>query len=287
MARVPAFARPGDPIDIWVSSIGDAKSLKGGCLLQTPLKAADEQTYAVAQVSIPPYPEDSSNGTGNFSSSHGTHLRKGISNRSSSNRNRSHVTTVHVPAGAVIEKPVIQSLSFHEKRKVDGAEIDDHYLKLSLVHFDIMNAKNAIEAINKAIPGRASLAKDGTILVKINKEEKAIDILNTILDLKVDIVSKAKVVIDPRSATIVMGENVGISPVSVTKNGMTIEIGKDSNEFSESSQKKVSSKMLPEAANVSQLVTALNDLGLSAEDIIDVIKAVHAAGALHAELVIL
>lgn len=274
MAKIPPFAREGMSIDIWVSSIGDAKSLKGGYLLQTPLTAADGKTYAVAQTSISPNVINKDNQY--FSNTENNRFR---ASRLRSRNNTEKVTTVHIPGGAVMERRVVQPLNYEnvkDKRK---------FLKLSLLHFNVLTAQNIIDEINKIYPKSAALQKsDGTVTVEIPNGKTALSFLSELMQIKVDVRTKARVVIDPRSATIIMGEAVGVSPVSVTKNGITIKV---LNDQKKEARKEINTQLIPETTNVGQLINTLNNLGLRAEDIIDVIKAIYAAGALHAELIIL
>ena len=280
-AKVPSVALPGDTIDIWVSSIGNAKSLKGGYLLQTPLSGADGQVYAVAQGSI-----SSSSGSG------------GSSQRGA--RSRSKETTAFISSGAIIEKQIIQPLTQPTNQANPNPNPSQRTLLLNLIHFDINTANNIVLAINQGFPGSSNLTNSGVIRVQIPSTEQVTNFISNILKIPVVVENKAKVVVDPRSGTIVMGGNVGLSPVAVSKSGMNISIGSPGSAQSSSSSsglgesgsaqnkgKKQSVMFLEEAPTVSQLVDVLNRLGLTTREIIDILKAVHSAGALHAELIII
>ncbi len=270
MAKVPAFASAGGEIDIWVSSIGDAKSLKDGYLLQTPLMGGDGKIYAVAQASV----------TSNSKSSSSTQSTSRFGNRRISQRHKSggnKFTTVHIPRGAIMEQTVNQPLAFIDK------QTQERFIRLRLLHFDIGTAQKVIDGINAKFGGSASLNSNGGILVKIPKGQVAPAFVNQVFEIPVEVSHRAKVIIDPRSATIVMGENVGLSTVAISKNGINIKI----EDKRQAREVAAAAAMLPETPNVAQLVAALNALGLKAEDIIDILKAIHAAGALHGELVIL
>lgn len=257
MAKVPPYARTGDPVDIWVSSIGDARSMKGGYLIQTPLSGADGKIYAVAQASMSP---DADN-----------------SRRNSFTRK---VNTLHIPGGAVIEKPVNQPLVFEDKDK-------NRFIRLGLIHFDINTAKEIVEKINAKFDKSASVSQNGTVTVRVPDNKTGVNFLAEIYNIDVEVTTKAKVVIDPRSGTIVMGGKVGISSISITKNGINIDVGDKTGDLFWEKKKEISSLYLEESATVEDLVKGLNKIGLKANEVIDIIKAVHAAGALHAELVIL
>ncbi len=263
-SKIPPIARIGNPIDIWVSSIGDAKSLEGGYLLQTPLSGADGNIYAAAQGSI--------------------------SVSSANSRSRSYGgrgnNTVHLINGAIMEKEVLQPIVS------EGDEDSNGILKLNLIHFDINTAQNITLEINKVFTDAASLTNYGTVLVKIPLNQDKISFLTEIFKIPVQVESRARVVIDPRSGLIVMGGNVGLSPVAVSKNGLNIRVsGSDPFNFLDSvedeEKKKESLLYLEETPTVSQLVNMLNRLQLSPKEIIDIIKALHSTGALHAELIII
>ena len=262
-AKIPSVALAGDLIDVWVSSIGNAKSLEGGYLLQTPLSGADSQVYAVAQGSI-------------SSAKHPNQADRGNHNV--------QTTTAFISNGAIIERRVIQSLTLEGGQTAGGI---GQSIKLNLIHFDVNTANNIIEGINKAYPNTTLLSNDGSIRVSIPQDQMAIKFLSEILKIPVQVENKARVVIDPRSGTIVMGGNVGLSQVAVSSAGMSIQIGLRRLTNEDGKKKKPAIMFLEESPTVAQLVDVLNKLGLDTQSIIDILKAVHSAGALHAELVII
>ncbi|MCS6972257.1 MAG: flagellar basal body P-ring protein FlgI [Leptospiraceae bacterium] len=274
-AIIPPHARPGDPIDIWVSSIGDARALNGGQLLQTPLTGADGQVYAVAQgpISAPlPRPVENNNlQLYNFSV---YNRRIPPADRLFQERHNS----VHVPHGAIVERAVTQPTVLIDSQKQTKTT------RLSLYHFDFLTARNVVAAINKKFPKTASLADDGTIAISIPYDADHVDFLAKVLAVKVEVPERTRVVVDTRTGTIISGGGVAISAVMVTHNGMRIEIKKRAAYGDEPSP---ASAELREGATVKELVDNLNRLGLTAAEIIDVLKAIHAAGALHGELVVL
>ncbi|MES0490939.1 MAG: flagellar basal body P-ring protein FlgI [Leptospirales bacterium] len=250
-ATLTPNVRSGDYLDVWVSSIGDAKSLEGGFLLQTPLKAGDNQVYAVAQA----------------------YLQKNNEERASQRRNKKN--TVRIIKGALVEKTLAQPITDGQNR-----------ILLTMRQYDIQNAGAIINVINEKFPNAASLDDSGIIAVQVPTDKAATIFLAGILDIRVNMKALNRVVIDRESGTIVMGQNVKISTVGVTKNGISIKITNNSENSSDDREER-SSVVLEEAATVEDLVTALNSLGLNTRDIIDILEAIHAAGALHAELVVL
>ena len=250
-ATLTPNVRSGDYLDVWVSSIGDAKSLEGGFLLQTPLKGGDGQVYAVAQA----------------------YLQKNVEQRGSARQTKKN--TVRIIKGALVEKTLAQPITDGQNR-----------ILLTMRQYDIQNAGSIINAINEKYTGAASLEDNGLIAVKVPEDKSATIFIAGVLDISVNMKALNRVVIDRESGTIVMGQNVKISTVGVTKNGISIKI-KGNRDGSSDEREERSSVVLEEAATVEDLVSALNSLGLNTRDIIDILEAIHAAGALHAELVVL
>ena len=250
MARLPQSAKPGDMIDIWISSIGDAKSIAGGYLVQTPLRGPDGTVYAVAQAAL---------GEGE--------------SRSQSMRRREK-NTVFVVQAAIIERaplqPVIKPTST---------------IELSLHHFDVTTAGAIINGINTLYPESAVLQPSGVISVNVAGPDQ-LGFVASILSIEVQVEPPPRVVIDTQTNTIVMGGDVNISPVGIAKDGITIEI-RGEQARREGEREPQTAVFIAESATVEELISALNRLGLSTSEIIDIIKTIHAAGALHAELLIL
>jgi len=276
-ANIPVHARPGDPVDVWVSSIGDARALNGGMLLQTALTGADGAVYAVAQgpVAAPlPRPAENNNlQLYNFSV-----YNKRIPPNDRLNQERHN--SAHIPGGAIIEKGVSQPTVMVDDAKKTKSS------KLSLHYFDLMTARNTVAAINKKFPNTAAFGNDGTIALNIPYTADHIDYLTKILEVKVDVPERTKVVLDTRTGTIVSGGSVAISAVMVTHNGMQIEVS-NKKAYTYGEEKSPANAELKEGATVKELVDNLNKLGLTSAEIIDVIKAIHSAGALHGELTVM
>jgi flagellar P-ring protein precursor FlgI len=247
-AKLPPFARVGNQIDITVSSIGDSASLEGGVLLVSPLRAGDQNVYAVAQgpVSIGSIADGT---TKNFP------------------------TVGRVIAGATIEKDV--DLNFAGKKN----------FRLALHNQDFTTAARVAATINGELGGKFASARDsGTIdvVVPFNYDGNSVELLATLENINVNVDSKAKVVLNERTGTIVMGEHIHISPVAIAHADLAIEVksaGKGS--------KPDRVMELKSGASVSDLVKALNTLGVQPKDLTAIFQTLKQVGALQADLEIM
>jgi flagellar P-ring protein FlgI len=264
-AQLPPFARAGGRVDVTVSAIGDAKSLLGGTLIMTPLNGADGQIYAVAQ---------------------GTIIAGGISAEGDAARVVQGVPTAGViPSGARVEREV----------EFDFASLP--VLRLALKAADFTTAERIERAVNAEFGGRVALMQDaGTV-------GSPAHVLARIEGIAVEPETRARVVVDQRSGTIVMGADVRISRVAVAQGNLTLrveespmvvqpnpfaegetvvvprssaEIGKDGTGLAEVSG----------GTDLAEVVAGLNALGVAPHDMIDILKSINAAGALHAEFVV-
>jgi flagellar P-ring protein precursor FlgI len=274
-ANLPPFARAGSRIAVTVSSVGDAQSLQGGILLMTPLRAADNQVYAVAQgpLIIAGY-------------SAGGNLSKVQSN---------HPTVGRITDGAIVEREVASSL---------GAQGALTYL---LRQDDFTTARRMLEVINTKFLSRIAEAADSrTIHIRIPESERSdlVTFISELENLKVLTDTKAKVILNEKTGTVVFGKEVRMSAVAVIHGNLTVQIQTDLDvsqptEFSkgettvvprqgttvkESDARQV---MLKEGASVEEVVRALNVIGTSPRDVIAVLQAIQAAGALPADLEII
>ncbi len=269
-SELPPFSRPGQQLDVTVSSIGDAKSLRGGTLLVTPLLGGDGQPYAVAQGGL---------SIGGFTAS-----GKGGSTT------KGHPTAGRIPNGARVEKAAPRGLTAEQ----------DH-ISLNLRRPDFTTARNVQRAINaKMGKGMARAVDSGTIKVW-NPGSNAIELIADLEQIDVTIDHQAIVIVDERTGTIVMGQEVRIDTVAVAHGNITISVsenpqvsqpsafsgGKTSTvdrtsvDVQEEDAKLV---VLPKQVSLSELVSALNAVGATPSDLIAVLQAIKAAGALHAEL---
>lgn len=248
-ASLPAFAKAGNPLDITVSSVGDASSLVGGTLLQAPLRAANDEVFAVAQGSI------SVTGDG-----------KEI-----------HTTSGRIPNGAIIERDIQADFS---SRKM---------YRMTLHNPDFTTAARTILTINKELGGQYATAKDaGTIdiVTPVSYENRGVELMATIESIDINPDQKARVVINEKTGTIVIGEKVKISKIGLSHGSLSLKVADDK---AKKSKDAVADKVtvLDTGANVGDLVQALNKLGVSPKDLISILQSVKAAGALHGELEIM
>lgn len=245
-ATLPPFAKAGNPLDVTVSSIGDAASLMGGTLLQAPMRAANDEVFAVAQGSI------SVTGDG-----------KEI-----------HTTSGRIPNGAMIERDIQADFS---SRKM---------YRMTLHNPDFTTAARTILTINKELGGQYATAKDaGTIdiITPSKYENRGVELMATIEAIEINPDQRARVVINEKTGTIVIGEKVKISRVGLSHGSLTLKISEEKGKKStQSADDKVT--VLDTGANVGDLVQSLNKLGVSPKDLISILQSVKAAGALHGEL---
>jgi flagellar P-ring protein FlgI len=274
-ATLPPFGRAGGRIDVTVSAIGDAKSLLGGTLIMTPLNGADGQIYAVAQ---------------------GTILAGGVSAEGDAARVVQGVPTAGViPSGARIEREVA----------FDFTTLNT--LRLALKSADFTTAERIEGAINREF-GRpiAAMLDAGTLALDLGAAGMAspAHVLARIEGLTVEPTTRARVVVDQRSGTIVMGEDVRISRVAVAQGGLTLRIEESPmvvqpNPFSEgetiivprssagiSKDNGTGMAEVTGGTSLSEVVSGLNALGVAPHDMIDILKSINAAGALHAEFLV-
>jgi flagellar P-ring protein FlgI len=275
-ASLPAFARPGTTLDVTVSSIGDAKSIEGGVLLLTSLHAADGQVYAEAQGPL----------------TLGGYTVGGNGNSKVVN----HTTVGRVPAGGIVERDTSIDLK-HLK-----------VLSLSLRDPDFTSARDIANAINHEFGKELASSLDSRH-VDINIEQTGVasvpNLIAQVQNLTVSIHPPAKVVMNERTGTIVMGGDVKLSPVSVLHGDLTVEVtttfavsqalphatGGKTEVVPETEirakDKPARSFQLKEGANVEELINGLHAMGATARDIVAILQAIKAAGGLQAELEVL
>ncbi|MBI4977761.1 MAG: flagellar basal body P-ring protein FlgI [Spirochaetes bacterium] len=252
-ADIEGFIAEGDRITVQAASIGDAKTLSGGVLLQTALKGADGVIYAVAQ--------------GNVAVTDG----KGA------------VTTVGtVPDGAIIEKALVS----------DFLENGSFTLVLRAPDFKTANNVREAIQTRYADAGVVPIdAKSIGVAIPTNSLSNAVDFISKVQELEIEQDVSAKVVIDERSGVIVMGEDVRVSSAAVSVAGMKIKISDTTAtqagaDTEGGSKKKSANKVIPDATTVKALVDSMNDLGIDVKDIIQVLIALKTAGALNAEIIV-
>jgi flagellar P-ring protein FlgI len=276
-ANLPPYAQPGTKIDAQAAAIGDAQNLQGGLLIMTPLRGADGQVYAVAQGSVV---------TGGF-----------VAGRGGNSQTVNHPTVGRVPEGAIIERapPTV----------APGEQV-----RLQLHRADFTTAARVVEALNKRFSGdRERIARAesaGLIVVTIPPEysQRRVEFVADVEALTVETDLPAKVVINERTGTIVVGKDVRIKPASILHGSLTVEI-KTVTEVSQPAplsggtttpvqqtttaarQAPAQAVSLKPGATVEDLTRALTAIGSTARDIIAILQNLRAAGALEAEIEVL
>ena len=275
------FAREGSRIDVDVSAIGDAKSLQGGTLLPTPLKGLDDQVYAIAEGGI---------SIGGWTAS---------GDKASVTKN--HQTVGRIPNGAIVEKEEIATFV----ENIAGSRV----VTLNLRNSDFSTAEQISNVINQDFPDSAVVADAGTIRIKIPGEigsDKIAGFISDITKLDVEVDVPAVVVINERTGTIVVGQNVGISAVAISQGSLVVKITETERvvqpiaPFSDSGTtervpettigiEEQGAHLIPvsRSVTVSELAKSLNGIGATPSDMIAIFNALKAAGALQAKLVIM
>ncbi|MEI4485523.1 flagellar basal body P-ring protein FlgI [Frigidibacter sp. MR17.14] len=271
-ARLPPFARRGADIDVMVSSLGDASSLRGGTLIVTPLAGADGEIYAVAE--------------GPISSS-------GYSAEGAASSVVNGVPTVaRIPNGAIVEREIAFEMN------------DLNSVRLALRVPDFTTAQRIAQAINDESMGRARALDNGTVEVAIRDKTDIPGLMADIENLRVQPDSPAKVVIDAKTGTIVIGSNVRIDEVAVSQGGLTVMVRETASVSQPNpitigetvvipeteinvQQKNSGFAVLQGDVSLQDLVDGLNAIGIGAQETISILQAIKAAGALHADLEII
>ncbi len=266
---LPPYARPGESFDITISSIGDAKSLMGGVLLPTLLKGGDGQVYAVAQgnVSIGGF-EATTGGAGN--------------NR---NTQRNHLTVGYISGGAIMERSVEDRFARSGK------------FSILLQEKDAILTRKVKEAVDRRYGnGWAVITNPGQVEVTVPRSmaDDPVSFAANIENLTLTIDEPNRVVINERTGTVIVGNNVRISRVVISHNGIRIAV--DANNENQGGmgggrrrrdEKQASMVDVQGETTVDDLVNALNAVGATPKDLIAIFEAINAAGALHGDLKIM
>ncbi len=261
--NMPPFAKPGQPIDVTVSSLGNAKSLRGGTLLMTQLKGADGQVYAVAQGNI---------------------LVGGVGASSGGSKIAvNHLSAGRIPGGATVERAVASAVG------------QGGYVYYELAESDFGTAQNVVDAINKSIgPGTAQAVDGRRIAVRAPEEMDArVSFLGRIDNLDVKhVVGMAKVIVNPRTGSVVMTQRVTLENCAVAHGSLSVVVDAAQPLSGQGAdiQIKQENKALMNVkagANLADVVKALNALGANPLDLLAILQALKAAGALRADLEII
>jgi len=270
-ATMPPFSRSGSRIDVQVSALGDASSLQGGTLIASSLRALDGEIYAVAQG---PVAVSGFKGQGAAAS-----VSRGVT------------TSARIAGGAIVEREVPYSLQ------------SANSLKLALKNPDFATADRIASAINGKYPGSATVLDPGTVQVApaANFVGNVIDLVTRVGDLPITVDQPARVVINEASGTVVMNNDVRITPVAIAQGGLTITVSERPQVSQPEPLSNGQTTVVPRTqvqvddgngahlamvsgASLQSLVSGLNTLGVSPRDLITILQAVKSAGALQAEI---
>ena len=273
VATMPPFCRPGYKMDITVSSAGDARSLEGGILLMTPLYGPDGQIYAQAQGALVL----------------GGYMATGGGNTKLSN----HPTTGRIPGGALVERAVPFEL---KQMRVVSVELNDA---------DFHTAERMAAAIDKTLGAKRALVIDSRrVEVSLVPDEELASLLDKVEGVEMEVYPRARVVVNERTGTVVIGGTVRLQPVSILHGGLSVNVVAV-NEVSQpnplstgttqvvqqttvqAADKPINRIDLKEGATVEDLVQELQRIGAGARDVISILQAMKEAGALEADLEVL
>jgi flagellar P-ring protein precursor FlgI len=273
VATLPPFSRPGYKMDITVSSAGDARTLEGGILLMTPLYGPDGQIYAQAQGALV---------LGGYMATAG-----------GSSKQLNHPTTARIPGGALVERAVPFDLT------------QMHVVSVELNDADFHTAERMAAAINRALGGTRAHAVDSRrVEVSTVPGEDMAALLDQVEAVEVDVFPRARVVVNERTGTVVIGGTVRLQPVSILHGGLSVNVISESlvsqpNPGSagptqvvqqtsvQAQDKPVNQIDLKQGATVEDLVKELQRTGAGARDVISILQAMKEAGALEADLEVL
>lgn len=273
IATLPPFSRPGERLDITLSSAGDARSLEGGVLLLTPLYGPDGQIYAQAQ---------------------GPLVVGGYTVTAASNtRQVNHPTTARIPGGALVERGV----PFELKRM--------RTVTLVLADADFHTAEAMAAAVNKELTGtRAQVMDSRRVEIPVEEGEDLPRLLDRVEGVELELSHRARVVVNERTGTVVIGGEVRLEPVSILHGGLQVNVV-TRNEVSQPNpmaqgttqvvqqtsvqvqEKPVNRIELKAGATVEDLVDELQQIGATARDVISILQGMKEAGALEADLEVL
>jgi flagellar P-ring protein precursor FlgI len=276
-ADIPAFKKPGSRLDVTVSSLGDAKTLQGGVLLQTPLMGADGEIYAVAQGPM---------SIGGFAA--GTDGGGGASVQ------KNHPTTGQIIGGALVEREIPMEI------------VRDNSVELLLREPDFTSAARLAQVVNGMFPASAMALDSTTVRVRLpeNMEGTPVDFIARLEALEVSADNPARIIINERTGTIVATSRIRIAACAVSHGNLTITVASNLDvsqppPFSQGGQTTVTPRTetsaeeersglipLPEMPTIEKVASALNSLGVTPRDMMSIFQAMKQAGALQAELIL-
>ena len=275
-AKLPPFARKGSNLDVTVSSMGNAKSLQGGTLLMTELRGVNLKVYALAQGPL---------SVGGYR----------VSGRTGTTKIKNHVTVGRVPGGAIVE------------REVPSKFVRADQIVVALGRPDFTTSTRVAAAINKSLGEGVAQAKDpATVSVKVPEAYKGKEMLLAskmeLIEVQPDV--PAQVIINERTGTVVVGQEVRLSPVAITHGNLTLEVSErfkvsqPRGAFNRGTTRVVPAtgvkategqgnlRLVAGGANLTDVVKALNALGATPRDMISILQAIKSAGALPVKVVV-
>lgn len=272
-AQLPAFMKPGQQVDVTVASVGDARAITNGVLLQVPLKAADGKTYVVAQGAI---------STGGFTAT-----------SSGSSTTKNNVLVGRVPNGGIVEREVPVTV-------VDSTG----YLHLNLVNPDFATASRAADEINRSGLAVAQAIDAGTVRCYVTSlyRDRVPELIARLEQVTLRADHIAKVVIEERTGTVVMGANTRIDPVAISHGALTIRIDTTntavpggrgqppaivSNSRVDAREQRAHTVVFRSGTSLGTLIRALDTLGVTPREMISIVQTIKASGALNAHLEII
>ncbi|MCB1138007.1 MAG: flagellar basal body P-ring protein FlgI [Leptospiraceae bacterium] len=256
-AEIPPFARKGDRINVTVSSIGDAKSLENGVLIQTPLQAGNDLIYAVAQ------------GVISATDRRGRDDDKGK-------------TVGVVLNGAMVERDLQETL------------FKDREIRIQLRSFDFTTLDRVHKKVQASFPELKASIDGSSVVITVPENEEPVAWIAKVEQLRVEPNYPARVVINERTGTIVMGGDIRVDPVAISRGGIQLQIDASREAYQgvyvappAGNEKARETTREFSGAFITEIVEALNEMGASVQDIISILEALRDSGALHAELVVM
>jgi len=252
-AEIPAFARKGDRFAVTVSSIGDARSLSGGVLIQTPLYGANRQIYAAAQ---------------------------GVVTTAEANRPEEKATPPGKTVGAVMGGALME-------RDVSANVSENSIIRISLKKFDFTTLEELRKKLKESLGQEKLELKNGALELTLPEGQDPVSFIARIENLRIEPSNASRVVINERSGTIVMGGDLYVSPVSVTRGGLQIIVTGNAGQAQDNNSEVRGETHLVSGSNVNDILQILNSIGATVKDVIAILEALKEAGALHAEIVVM